>query len=96
MIKIEEVYVRKSEDVTITYRLEKEIKEKANLVLEIARKGKKVVFLDIIKIKEMLLKELRRWKSTTFFIFLYNKMLFTNLSLWYIITKTKEGVLWQY
>lgn len=60
MIKIEEIYVRKSEDVTITYRLGKEIKEKANLVLEIARKGKKVVFLDIIKIKEMLLKELRR------------------------------------
>lgn len=55
---IEEVYVRKSEDVTITYRLEKEIKEKANLVLEIAQKGKKVVFPDIMKIKEMLLREL--------------------------------------
>ncbi len=56
---IEEVYVRKKSEVRITYLLEKEIKEKANIILEIAQKGKKVVFPDIIKIKEMLLKELR-------------------------------------
>ena len=55
---IEEIYVRKSEDVTITYTLERQIKEKANLVLEIAKKGKKVIFPDIMKIKETLLKEL--------------------------------------
>ena len=55
---IEEIYVRKSEDVTITYTLERQIKEKANLVLEIAKKGKKVIFPDIMKIKEMLVKEL--------------------------------------
>ncbi len=56
---IEEVYVRKSNEVTITYALEKEIKEKANLVLEIAKKGKKVVFPDIIRIKQILLQELK-------------------------------------
>lgn len=55
---IEEIYVRKSEDVTITYTLEKQVKEKANLVLEIAKKGKKVIFPDIMKIKEILLEEL--------------------------------------
>lgn len=55
---IEEVYVRKDNKVAVTNKLEREIKEKANLVLEIAQKGKKVVFPDIIKMKEMLLKEL--------------------------------------
>ena len=55
---IEEIYVRKSEDVTITYTLERQIKEKANLVLEIAKKCKKVIFPDIMKVKEILLKEL--------------------------------------
>lgn len=55
---IEEVYVRKSDKVTVTNKLEREIKEKANLVLEIAKKGKKVVFPDIIKMSEILLEEI--------------------------------------
>lgn len=55
---IEEVYIRKDNKVAVTNKLEREIKEKANLVLEIAQKGKKVVFPDIIKMKEILLKEL--------------------------------------
>lgn len=57
---IEEVYVRKKADVTITYTLEKEIKEKANHVLEIAQKGKNVVFPDIERMKEILLQELSK------------------------------------
>lgn len=33
---------------------------KANLVLEIAKNGKKVIFPDIMKIKEILLEELEK------------------------------------
>ncbi len=51
---IEEV----SDKITVTNKLEREIKEKANLVLEIAKKGKKVVFPDIIKMSEILLEEI--------------------------------------
>ena len=57
---IEEMYVRKNVSVTITYTLEKEVKEKANHILEIAQKGKKVVFPDIIKMREILLEELKQ------------------------------------
>ena len=76
---IEEV----SDKITVTNKLEREIKEKANLVLEIAKKGKKVVFPDIIKMSEILLEEIEI-KS------------FTNNISWYIITKTKEEMLCQF
>lgn len=56
---IEEVYVRKNNKVTVTNTLEREIKEKANLILEIVHRGKKVVFPDVIKMEGILLKELQ-------------------------------------
>ena len=46
-------------DVEITYTLRKEIENKANYILKLAEKGKKVVFTDIVRIKEILLKELK-------------------------------------
>lgn len=56
---IEEKYKRNNEDVEITYTLRKEIEDKANFILKLAEQGKKVVFTDIFKIKEILLEELK-------------------------------------
>ena len=55
---IKEKYVQNNKDVLITYSLRKEIETKANYILKLVECGKKVVFTDIIKIKEILLKEL--------------------------------------
>ena len=54
---IEEMYIKKDKPVKITYSLEKEVKAKAEHILEIAKRGRKVVFPDIVKIKEKLQKE---------------------------------------
>ena len=56
---IQEKYIRNNIDVEITYSLKKEIERKAKLVLYLAEKGNKVVFTDIIKIREILLEELK-------------------------------------
>lgn len=56
---IEEKYRRNNMNVEITYTLRKEIENKANYILKLADKGKKVVFTDIVKIKEILLEELK-------------------------------------
>lgn len=56
---IQEKYIQNNKDVEITYTLGKEIEEKANQVLKLAERGKKVVFTNIIKIKEILLNEIR-------------------------------------
>ncbi len=56
---IEEKYKRNNEDVEITYTLRKEIEDKANFILKLAEQGKKVVFTDILKVKEILLEELK-------------------------------------
>ncbi len=55
---IQEKYVQNNKDVVITYSLRKEIENKANYILKLAERGKKVVFTDIIRIKRILLKEL--------------------------------------
>lgn len=54
---IEEKYKRNNIDVKITYTLRKEIEEKANFILKLAEQGKRVVFTDIFRIKEILLNE---------------------------------------
>lgn len=55
---IEMKYMRNNMDVEITYSLMKEIEYKANLILSLARLGKKVVFTNIIKIERILLEEI--------------------------------------
>lgn len=55
---IQEKYIQNNKDVEITYTLGKEIEEKANQVLKLAERGKKVIFTNIIKIKEILLNEI--------------------------------------
>ncbi|MGN1302007.1 MAG: type III toxin-antitoxin system CptIN family toxin [Clostridia bacterium] len=57
---IQEKYIQNNKDVEITHSLRKEIEEKANYVLKLAERGKKVVFTDIVKIKKMLLEELKK------------------------------------
>ena len=56
---IQEKYIQNKKDVEITYTLGKEIEEKANYILKLAQRGKKVVFTDIVKIKEILLEDLK-------------------------------------
>ncbi len=55
---IEHKYVRNNKDVEITYKLRKEIENKANFILSLAKQGKRVIFVDVLKIKDILLKEL--------------------------------------
>ena len=57
---IQEKYIQNNKDVEITHSLRTEIEEKAKYVLNLAERGKKVVFTDIVKIKKKLLEELRK------------------------------------
>ena len=51
---IETKYIRNNKDVEITYSLRKEIEQKANYILRLAKLGKKVTFTDIEYITRML------------------------------------------
>lgn len=55
---IQEKYKRNNKDVEITYTLREEIDKKANFILSLAEIGKKVIFIDVVKIKQILLNEL--------------------------------------
>lgn len=53
-----EKYIRQNRDVTINEKLNKEIQTKANKILKLVEKGyDKIVFPDIVAIKNTLLKE---------------------------------------
>ena len=56
---IAEKYVRNNTDVEITYTLKKEIDIKAKFILSLAERGKNVLFTDIIRIKKILLDEIK-------------------------------------
>lgn len=56
---IAEKYVRNNMDVEITYTLKKEIDIKAKFILSLAERGKNVLFTDIIRIKKILLDEIK-------------------------------------
>ena len=57
---IDETYCRKNEPVRISYELEKEIQSKVNKIFKLVRKGNKgLVFPDIIKIKNIMIAELK-------------------------------------
>lgn len=52
-----EKYIKQNRDVTVNKRLNRELQVKANKILKLVEKGyTKVVFLDIIKIRNILLK----------------------------------------
>ncbi len=58
---IDETYCRKNEPVRISYELQKEIQSKVNKVFKLVRKGNKsLVFPDIIKIKDIMIYELKK------------------------------------
>ena len=52
-----EKYIKQNRDVTVNKRLNRELQVKANKILKLVEKGyTKVVFPDIIKIRNILLK----------------------------------------
>lgn len=55
---IEKKYQNKNEDVNITESLKREVIHTAKNVIKLSKKGINIPFYDIIKMKEILLKEL--------------------------------------